>query len=439
MVPNAQINQMFKFVCINGKMQRVAVDADGHPIATAPLMTAFNPQEALHFPSTMDNIVESEMPVDEAIISAVDRMQSRAVINNFSRDMAPSALIDGLGREFASSETPAGLIANLTALIGPDTILHHLVDDSTSMRAVDGLQNGLQTVIIQDAPQDERSRWQECRHRLLRALRIQSFLPVQKIIISFLNRRTVLTLTQANMTPDQFYQDAEQQVNGVFSTPPGGSSPFARCITAMVQAAHDHRGLYYCYVYMDGQPNDGMDACDRIRSVLLDPAKRTASRNPFAFCSCTGITSDVAWVRELDELPMTDGSPAHITETDDFETERMEVVHDQGEALPYTYGTYEIAFLVGALFPDTLDALDEAVPLTRAALSSIAGVELSMADYQHYWSRFIDNRHHHGTDHHFFKPYFEVFANVTANQAHLQCISDYRRRSYPCSPPPYVQ
>lgn len=426
---------MFKFVCVDGKMQRVAVDADGHPMATAPPASALNPQETLHFPATLDNIVESNMPADPAMVAAVDRMQSRAVTDCFSRDMGPSSLIDGLGREFEVLETPAGLISNLTALIGPNTVLHHLVDDSSSMRAVDGLVNGVQAIIKQDAYQDERSRWQECHQRLLRALRIQSYLPVSKIIISFLNRRTVLTLEQAGKTPDQFYQDAEQQVNGAFATPPGGSSPFARCITSMVQTAREHHGLYYCYVYMDGQPNDGLDACDRIRSVLLDPAKRTASRNPFAFCSCTGIDSEVAWVRELDELTMTDGSPAHITETDDFETERLEVAHDQGDALPYTRGTYEIAFLVGALFPDTLDSLDEPVPLTRSALSAIAGVELSMADYQHYWSRFMDNRRRRDTVQHFFKPYYDMFANVTPDKAHLRVVSEFRKTA---APPPYT-
>lgn len=67
----------------------------------------------------------------------------------------------------------------------------------------------------------------------------------------------------------------------------------------------------------------------------------------------------------------------------------MEVLRDQGAALPYTYGFYLVSCLVAAMNPDDLDAMDESVPFTKTTLDNLLGIENSEANYKHYFDLFV--------------------------------------------------
>lgn len=70
--------------------------------------------------------------------------------------------------------------------------------------------------------------------------------------------------------------------------------------------------------------------------------------------------------------------------------ESREVLADQGAALPYTRGFWLICQLVAAMNPDDLDAMDESVPLTKATLDNLLGVQHNEESYRHYFNCFVE-------------------------------------------------
>jgi hypothetical protein len=127
-------------------------------------------------------------------------------------------------------------------------------------------------------------------------------------------------------------------------------------------------------LFFDGVPSEGKEPTERL--LLSRPAQKI----PFTFVSCTGVSSDVEWAKQIEEKPMpgeqkraevatgqgnhregdawfapqrrfcgdlslrgrllvgtfpcerflvADGSPSFMAEIDDYETERGEVMHDQ--------------------------------------------------------------------------------------------------------------
>lgn len=76
-------------------------------------------------------------------------------------------------------------------------------------------------------------------------------------------------------------------------------------------------------------------------------------------------------------------------ECDDYHDEMQEVLADQGVALPYTKGFWLICSLVGACYPDDLDALDESVPFTKTSLDQLLGINHTNESYQYYFDNFI--------------------------------------------------
>jgi hypothetical protein len=76
------------------------------------------------------------------------------------------------------------------------------------------------------------------------------------------------------------------------------------------------------------------------------------------------------------------------SETDDFVSERKEVLHDQGPVFPYTKGLWLMCLLVGAINPYDLDALDESRPLSRFTMSQLLGRDLTPQEYRRYFDAF---------------------------------------------------
>ena len=85
----------------------------------------------------------------------------------------------------------------------------------------------------------------------------------------------------------------------------------------------------------------------------------------------------------------TEELASYCSKCDDFKDEWAEVMKDQGAALPFTYGFYLICALVAAMNPDDLDAMDESIPFTKAALDNLLGIEHNEASYKHYFDCFI--------------------------------------------------
>jgi hypothetical protein len=101
------------------------------------------------------------------------------------------------------------------------------------------------------------------------------------------------------------------------------------------------------------------------------------------FISCTNEDEQVEWMKDAEEVV------PYCSESDDFNDEAEEVLHDQGAALPYTKGFHLVCRLVAAMNPDDLDAMDESVPFTKATLDNLLGIVHNEESYRYYFDQFI--------------------------------------------------
>jgi hypothetical protein len=91
-------------------------------------------------------------------------------------------------------------------------------------------------------------------------------------------------------------------------------------------------------------------------------------------------------------------------EIDDYNSERKEVMTDQGSAFPYTRGLWLLSNLIAALNPDDLDAMDESVPFSKHTLDEMLGRYHTPEEYHYY---FKHNPHSNR-----FQEHFEELATV---------------------------
>ena len=195
------------------------------------------------------------------------------------------------------------------------------MDDSGSMGTVDAvLTNGQKT-----------TRWEEARERLLILMEILAYVPVAGVRIQFLNRRDVIELSHHGYHPASFLKAASDQINRIFANKPAGLTPLAANLAPIFQRAAQRPGRTAVYLFFDGEPNGGKQGIDKTARLL---EQRTAFKIPFTFEPCTGNEEAVGWAKHIEEKPMPDGSPSFMSELDDFESEKKEVLQDQVRRRP---------------------------------------------------------------------------------------------------------
>lgn len=148
-----------------------------------------------------------------------------------------------------------------------------------------------------------------------------------------------------------------------------------------------HPGNIVRYWFSDGVPTDDgrsrRDITNAIKDLVVH--RQNPDMNPITFMSVSPNDEDVEWMKEVDEFaPFT-------AEMDDYNSEYVEVVKDQGPAFPYSKGFWILCGLVGALNPTDLDAADESVPFTSHTFLNMLGVS-EQSLYQQYWNEFIKNK-----------------------------------------------
>jgi len=122
--------------------------------------------------------------------------------------------------------------------------------------------------------------------------------------------------------------------------------------------------------------------CSRIESLLMH--RQNAGQNPFTFISCTNNDADTERMKKCEELA------PYCSEYDDYLDESREILKDQGEYFPYSYGLHLVSMLVGAICPDDLDAIDESVPFSKETLQELSGYQISSKEYKHYFDGFME-------------------------------------------------
>ena len=218
-------------------------------------------------------------------------------------------------------EVPIGLISKLHQLSNEHFHLEFLMDDSGSMNTPDATRlNG-----------EKATRWEEAHERLLILMEILAYVPVAGVRIQFLNRPDVIELDHHQHTPASFLMAASDQINRCFAKKASSTTPLVERLESLLQRAEARPGRTAVYLFFDGEPNGGKQGIDKTARLL---EQRTAFKIPFTFVPCTGNEEAVGWAKHIEEKPMPDGSPSFMSELDDFESEKKEVLQDQVRRRP---------------------------------------------------------------------------------------------------------
>jgi hypothetical protein len=223
------------------------------------------------------------------------------------------------------------------------------------------------------------SRWKEAQLRVKEMIDILAYVPFPQIVVEFLNRRDRVILTRHGRAPAIFIQDANSKIDAVFSRGPAGTTP---ALEKLQESLIKGQGRSIArYFFGDGIPNGGEWAQKEIVNILMN--RQDPEGNPITFISCTDENDQVEWMKDAEEIV------PYCSESDDFKEEGLEVLRDQGVALPYTKGFHLICTLVAAMNPDDLDAMDESVPFTKNTLDNLLGIQHPEESYKYYFDCFV--------------------------------------------------
>ena len=243
--------------------------------------------------------------------------------------------------------------------------LEFIIDDSGTMLCVADKKD--------PATRKPMSRWKETKLRL-------KDVPFNQIGVEFLNRKDRITLTHQSRTPLVFIQDAYDQIDAVFARAPAGTTP---ALEKLQDSFFHFQGKSVArFFFGDGAPDGG--ELDQKEIVNILRQRENPAGNPMTFISCTNEKDQVEWMKDVEEVV------TFCSKFDNFKDEGLEILKDQGVALPYTKGFHLLATLVAAINPDDLDAIDESVPFTKNTLSNLLGIQMEEESYRYYFDSFVE-------------------------------------------------
>lgn len=353
------------------------------------ITTVAKPSQSLAIISSMNDVsaasaaqqaaTQKPLQLSESTTASMEIMQDASYLKKFKSSIPVDGgeLIDGLTAYFAKYEVPLGLINKLLALT--EYNLNFVLDDSGSMNEASDVHLSESSPHIQKRYNDYKigdtrriTRWNEMEDRLHTIIDMLSYLPTNPIMVSFLNRTNKLDLNRNNETREQFVTKAHATIKENFDKAPAGMTPlYSKLKTAFSTAT----GNTMHYVFTDGEPSDA--TIETMKNLVL--TRNNPQQNPLTFISCTDSADNANWMKEIEE------EAPYVSEVDDFNSERAEVLKDQGPALPYSKGFWLLCQLVSTNNPDDLDALDESNPFTKMTLDNILGRKLLDAEYQLYF------------------------------------------------------
>lgn len=319
----------------------------------------------------MNDDLGVDVPLAASTDATIEIMQDSDMTQQLG--MRADEMVDELGKILSKYEVPMGLMNKLIMLSEFES-LEFIVDDSGSMQ--------MRSDTVDPTTGRPNTRWQEAQQRLKEMLEILAYVPFQQIGIEFLNRSDRISLSHGGQRPEDFLRGAYQQVDAQFVTMPMGTTPALEKLTESFMRG---QGVSIArYFFCDGVPNGGQLAIQEITKLIRHRVEPAA--NPLTFLSCTNEDAAVEWMKDCEEVA------PYCSESDDYGDESREVLGDQGEALPYTRGFWLVCQLVAAMNPEDLDAMDESVPLTKATLDNLLGIQHNEATYRHYFDSFVANQ-----------------------------------------------
>ena len=349
-----------------------------HPSPSAPVAPIPCQNQATALPvfsyANQHDILDEEIVVAPSYQLAVEQYNEIYVEAEVVPGQSGSP-IDQLSAVLARYEVPAGMLSKLLMLSEFD-IAEFIVDDSGSMNAQTDAKG----------PQGQSmTRWQEAKQRIEEMMELIAYVPAPIFCIRFLNRSRVLELERsAGESPQAYHQRVTAVLDLEFSHSPSGSTPALQAIQNSLNSYPPEKAVLRYFVG-DGVPDGGAPAAQQIAQLIKH--RRDPSRNPFTFMSCTNEDSQVEWMKDCEELA------PYCSEFDDFKDESLEIIKDQGKALPYSYGLYLVAQIAAAFNPHDLDAMDESVPFTQQTLQDLMGYQVSPDEYKYYFDSFVHAQH----------------------------------------------
>lgn len=379
-----------KFVSIDGVMQRnpaydefmarekgqaMPTPKEQHERALALPIVA-NMEEHAAFNEASKQTTGQARPLAFSTNQTIEMMQDEDFARNVGLDTDET--VEALGDIFAKHEIPMGLMNKLMMLSEYDK-LEFIIDDSGSMnsetKAIDSHGRRLK-----DDDGQNQTRWGEAKGRLKELVEILAYVPTNEVSVVFFNRANRVNLSRdGSETPSQFIHRANMEIDRAFNAEkPRYRTPALRVLQDSIR---QNQGKSVSrYFFCDGEPDGRSYEVDQIKNLIKN--RDNAKQNPITFMSCSEEDDEVEWMKELEEVA------PYAAEYDDYESERNEVISDQGVAFPFNKGFYLIGSLVAAMNPDDLDAMDESVPFTKATLDNVLGYETQPEEYGRYFQQF---------------------------------------------------
>lgn len=380
-----------KYIFVDGVMKLnpdyIAEQKDNHaPVPDTKTLTVVSSNEEIQQASkAQEEVTGQPMKLSEATVSSMEILQDEGFLEKFQTDQPIDGdkLLDDISNYFAKYEVPIGLINKLLAL--SEYNLNFIVDDSGSMGGPSDVKLCDATEHVQARyknvkPGDTRtiSRWQEAEDRIHIMIDMLSYIPTNPIKIQFLNRSQTLEFKRTGQTPEEFQKYAHAELKKVFDKGPMGSTPLYNVLDNSIKK---QTGNTIHYIYTDGEPDGGPEAVQKLVLERKDPKSC-----PINFMSCTNDDDGADWMKVIEE------TADYVSEIDDYNSEKKEVMKDQGPTFPFTRGFWLLCQLCAPINPEDLDALDESTPFTKKTLDNLMGRQLSAKEYGLYFDNHPHNK-----------------------------------------------
>lgn len=340
----------------------------------------------------------------ETTTASIAIMKDESYINAFQTPQISNdrqELFDGLSRIFEKYEAPIGLINKLLALSQHN--LNFMIDDCSSMLSDSTsslaqvtpyieqrrAENGMNTPVI--------TKWEDVEDRLHIMIDMLAYIPVITMTINFLNRADKIILDHNGKTPQQFSEEAHQQVTRLFNQSPSSGNPYdnnelftyerLKTIHEKLENAFrtaNRQTMHYFFT--DVNPNNiyENDLFFKKEQILKDitnsvlwKERGCSAENPITFVNYADGSAG-EWMRHIESI-----SP-YTTMFSYFDIDCKNILEKQGPAFPYTKGFWILSQLLAVINRD-LDLIDDRDPLPKGNIDYLLGYKLTSNEYKYYF------------------------------------------------------
>ncbi len=176
------------------------------------------------------------------------------------------------------------------------------------------------------------TRWEDLKQSVKAIIKIATTLNDQGIDLYFLNRKGATGVTD--------WKD----VKDLFVAKPKGHTPLTEVISKIISKKTDAEKRVLIVISTDGEPYDinGYDNPQRFKQLLKN---RDSDKFFISIIACSDDKQDIHYLEDLDKYIK------HLDVTDDYNTERLEVLR-KGRTHRFTRGDYVTKALMGSIIPN---------------------------------------------------------------------------------------